>query len=57
MVKKANQATRVLVLHSTHGHPSVDKEIDSPYTPERLMEAIASVAPQKAAAAAAGAGR
>ena len=28
MVKKANQATKVLVLHSTHGHPSVDKEID-----------------------------
>jgi len=57
MVKKANQAIKVLVLHSTHGHPSVDKEIDSPYTPEKLMEAIASLAPQKAAAAAAGAGR
>jgi DNA-binding response OmpR family regulator len=59
MVKKANQATKVLVLHSTHGHPSVDKEIDSPYTPEKLMEAIAALAPQKAAAkaAAAGAGR
>lgn len=59
MVKKANQATQVLVLHSTHGHPSVDKEIDSPYTPEKLMEAIAALAPQKAEAkaAAAGAGR
>jgi DNA-binding response OmpR family regulator len=57
MVKKANQATKVLVLHSTHGHPGVDKEIDSPYTPEKLMEAIASLAPQKAAAAVAGAGR
>lgn len=60
MVKKTNQATKVLVLHSTHGHPSVDKEIDSPYTPEKLLEAIAAVAPQKAAkavAAAAGAGR
>jgi len=54
MVKKANQAIKVLVLHSTHGHPSVDKEIDSPYTPEKLMEAIASLAPQKAAAAGAG---
>ncbi|HSB76228.1 MAG TPA: hypothetical protein VLC12_11305 [Terriglobales bacterium] len=53
MVKKANQATLVLVLHSTHGHPSVDKEIDSPYTLEKLLETIASMAPQKAAAAAA----
>jgi len=54
MVKKANQAIKVLVLHSTHGHPSVDKEIDSPYTPEKLLEAIASMALPKAAAAAAG---
>jgi len=54
MVKKANQATKVLVLHSTHGHPSVDKEIDSPYTSEKLLEAIAALMPQKAAAAAAG---
>jgi DNA-binding response OmpR family regulator len=52
MVKKTNQATKVLVLHSTHGHPSVDKEIDSPYSPEKLMEAIASFAPQQAAKAA-----
>jgi len=51
-VKKTNQATKVLVLHSTHGHPSVDKEIDSPYSPEKLMEAIASFAPQQAAKAA-----
>ena len=54
MVKKANQATKVLVLHSTHGHPSVDKEIDSPYTAEKLLEAIASLVPQKAMAAGAG---
>ncbi|HLK32821.1 MAG TPA: hypothetical protein VKT29_07000 [Terriglobales bacterium] len=54
MAKKANQATRVLVLHATHGHPSVDKELDSPYTVEKLLEAIASFAPQKAAAATAG---
>ena len=53
MAKKANQATRVLVLHSTHGHPSVDKEIDSPYTPEKLLEAIAGLVPPKVAAAAA----
>ena len=53
MVKKANQATLVLVLHSTHGHPSVDKEIDSPYTVEKLLETIAAMAPPKAAAAAA----
>ena len=54
MVKKASQATKVLVLHSTHGHPSVDKEIDSPYSLEKLLETIASLMPQKAAAAAAG---
>ena len=54
MVKKANQATKVLVLHSTHGHPSVDKEIDSPYSQEKLIEAITSFAPQKAMAAGAG---
>jgi DNA-binding NtrC family response regulator len=53
MVKKMSQATKVLVLHSTHGHPSVDKEI-SPYTPEKLLEAIASMALPKAAAAGAG---
>jgi len=54
MVKKANQGTRVLVLHSTHGHPSVDKEIDSPYSLEKLLQTIASLLPQKAAAAGAG---
>ena len=54
MVKKSNQATKVLVLHSTHGHPSVDKEIDSPYELPKLLEAIASLAPQKAMAAGAG---
>ncbi len=54
MVKKANQATKVLVLHSTHGHPSVDKETDSPSSAEKLMEAIPPFAPQKAMAAGAG---
>lgn len=54
IIKKANENTRVLVLHSTHGHPSVDAELDSPHSVEKLLEAISKLLAPKAAGAAAG---
>lgn len=57
MVKKSNQNTRILVLHADGGrHPYVDAHMDTGYSVEALVQKIASLAPQQAAAAA-GAGR
>lgn len=58
MVKKTNQSTRILVLHADGGrHPYVDAHMDTGYSVEALVQKIASLAPQQAAAAAASAGR
>lgn len=57
MVKKANQGTRVLVMHADGArHPQVDGMIDSGRTMEALLETIASMMSQQKAMAA-GAGR
>ena len=58
MVKKTNQSTRILVLHADGGrHPYVDAHMDTGYSVDALVQKIASLAPQQAAAAAASAGR
>ncbi|MBV8893720.1 MAG: hypothetical protein JO266_17420, partial [Acidobacteria bacterium] len=48
MVKKANQATRVLVMHADGArHPRVDGMIDSGRSIEALLEMIASMMSQQ----------
>jgi DNA-binding NtrC family response regulator len=57
MVKKANETTRVLVMHADGGrHPSVDGNMDTGYSVEALIEMISSMM-AKPGAFAAGAGR
>jgi DNA-binding NtrC family response regulator len=57
MVKKANETTRVLVMHADGGrHPSVDGNMDTGYSVEALIEMISSMM-AKPAAFGAGAGR
>jgi DNA-binding NtrC family response regulator len=56
MVKKANENTRVLVMHADGArHPQVDGMIDSGRTMEALLETIANLmSTQKAMGAASG---
>jgi DNA-binding NtrC family response regulator len=57
MVKKANEATRVLVMHADGArHPRVDGMIDSGRSIEALLETIASMMSHEKAMAA-GTGR
>jgi DNA-binding NtrC family response regulator len=55
MVKKANQQTRVLVTHTDgEGHHAVDATLETGRSMNALLEKIASLYPQQAAAKAAG---
>ena len=55
MVKKANQGTRVLVTHTDgEGHHAVDATLETGRSMNALLEKIASLFPQQAAAKAAG---
>jgi DNA-binding NtrC family response regulator len=52
MVKKSHEGTRVLVLHADGGrHPYVDTATDTGRTIEQILETIASMMAQQAAAA------
>ncbi len=50
MVKKANRAARVVVLHASGRHPQVDVAVDSRLGERTLLEAIALAAAQPVAA-------
>ena len=51
MVKKAHAETRVLVMHTDgEGHPAVDANLETGRSIDALLEKIASLYPQAAAA-------
>jgi len=55
MVKKANPQTLVLVMHTDgEGHHAVDATLETGRSIKALLERIASMTPQQAAAKAAG---
>ncbi|HEX3354694.1 MAG TPA: hypothetical protein VHS34_17880 [Terriglobales bacterium] len=55
MVKKANPQTLVLVMHTDgEGHHAVDATLETGRSIKALLERIASMSPQQAAAKAAG---
>ena len=58
MVKKANEGTQIVVMHTDgERHPAVDANLDTGRSVEDLVAKIAAMWPKAAAAKAAGAGR
>ncbi len=49
MAKKADEDTRILVLHASGKHPQVDKSMDSREGPRAILEAIADLIGEKSA--------
>ena len=50
--RKANEGTRILVLHASGNHPAVDMAMDSRQGPEAVLNAVSTLLAKKLAAAA-----
>jgi DNA-binding NtrC family response regulator len=50
--RKANEDTRILVLHASGKHPAVDMAIDSRQGPDAVLNAVSTLLARKLAAAA-----